>query len=99
MLNNLNWPTLSLRRKISKLQIFYKAIHNLTALPIPDYFLHTTQFTRNYHSLHYVIPSSNSDSYKFSFFPSVIRAWNNLPISLIETNSLQHFISNLNQYL
>ena len=32
MLNNLNWPTLSLRRKISKLQIFYKAIHNLTAL-------------------------------------------------------------------
>ena len=42
MLNNLNWPTLSLRHKISKLQIFYKAIHNLTALPIPDYFLHTT---------------------------------------------------------
>ena len=99
MLNNLNWPTLSLRRKISKLQIFYKAIHNLTALPIPDYFLHTTRLTRNYHSLHYVIPSSNSDSYKFSFFPSVIRAWNNLPISLIETNSLPHFISNLNQYL
>ena len=30
-------------------------------------------------------------------FPSVIQAWNNLPISLIETNSLQHFISNLNQ--
>ena len=72
MLNNLSWPTLSLRRKISKLQIFYKAIHNLTALPIPDYFLHTTRFTRNYHSLHYVIPSSNFDSYKFSFFPSVI---------------------------
>ena len=93
MLNNLNWPTLSLRRKISKLQIFYKAIQ------IPDYFLHTTRFTQNYHSLHYVIPSSNSDSYKFSFFPSAIRAWNNLPISLIETNSLQLFISNLNQYL
>ena len=34
MLNNLNWPTLSLHRKISKLQIFYKAIHNLTALPL-----------------------------------------------------------------
>ena len=90
MLNNLSWPTLSLCRKISKLQIFYKAIHNLTALPIPDYFLHVTRSTRNYHSLHYVIPSSNSDSYKFSFFPSTIRAWNNLPISLIETNSLQY---------
>ena len=56
MLNNLNWPTLSLHCKISKLQIFYKAIHNLTALPIPDYFLHTTRFTRNYHSLHSIPP-------------------------------------------
>ena len=37
MLNNLSWPTPSLHHKISKLQIFYKAIHNLTALPIPDY--------------------------------------------------------------
>ena len=54
MLNHLNWPTLSLRSKISKLQIFYKALHNLTALPIPDYFSHVTRFTRNYHCLHYV---------------------------------------------
>ena len=99
ILSNLNWPTLAFRRKISKLQIFYKAIHNLTVLPIPDYFLHVTRFTRNYHSLHYIIPSSNSDSYKFSFFPSTIRDWNNLPTYLIETDSLQLFISNLNQYL
>ena len=50
------------------IEYFYKAIHNLTALPILDYFLHVTRSTQNYHSLHYVIPSSNSDSYKFSFF-------------------------------
>ena len=42
MLNNLNWPTLLLHHKISKLQIFCKSIYNLTALPIPDYFLHVT---------------------------------------------------------
>ena len=99
ILSNLNWPTLALRRKISKLQTFYKAVHNLTALPIPDYFLHVSSFTRNYHSLHYIIPHTNSNSYKFSFFPSTIRAWNNLPTSLITTDSLQYFISNLNQYL
>ena len=69
-------------------QIFYKAIHTLTALPIPDYFNHVTRFTRNYHSLHYILPSSNSDSYKFSFFP----------ISLIESDSMQLFIANLNQF-
>ena len=54
MLNLLNWPTLFLRRKISKLQMFYKAIHTLTALPIPDYFNHVTRFTSKYHSLHYI---------------------------------------------
>ena len=98
MLNLLSWPTLHLRRKISKLQIFYKAIHTLTALPIPDYFNHVTRFTRNYHSLHYILPSSNSDSYKFSFFPSTIQAWNNLPTSVTESDSMQLFITNLNQF-
>ena len=72
ILSNLNWPTLALRRKISKLLTFYKAVHNLTALPIPDYFLHVSSFTRNYQSLHYIIPHTNSNSYKFSFFPSTI---------------------------
>ena len=33
------------------------------------------------------------------FFPSTVQAWNNLPTSLIEIDSLQYFISNLNQYL
>ena len=98
ILNLLNWPTLFLRRKISKLQIFYEAIHTLTALPIPDYFNHVTRFTRNYHSFHYNLPSSNSDSYKFVFFPSTIQAWNNLPIFIIELDSLQLFTANLNQF-
>ena len=81
ILSNLNWPTLALRHKISKLQTFYKAVHNLTALPIPDYFLHVSSFTHNYHSLHYIILYTNSNSYKFSFFPSTIRAWNNSDIA------------------
>ena len=63
ILSNLNWPTLASHLKISKLQTFYKAIYHLTVLPIPDYFLHVTSLTRNYHSLHYVIPYANSDSY------------------------------------
>ena len=56
MLNHLNWPTLSLCRKISKLQIFYKALHNLTALPIPDYFSHVTR-------LHETIIASTTYTY------------------------------------
>ena len=49
-------------------------------------------------STDYILPSSNSDSYKFSFFPSTIQAWNNLPISVIESDSMQLFIASLNQF-
>ena len=53
MLSLLNWPTLFLRCKISKLQIFYKAIHTLTALPIPtmllDLHITITVSTISYH--------------------------------------------------
>ena len=61
--------------------------HDLTILPILDYFSHVITFTRNYHCLHYILPSSNSDSYKSNFFPSIIQTWNNLPISIIESDS------------
>ena len=32
LLNDLNWPSLHFRRRINRLQIFYKAIYNLSAL-------------------------------------------------------------------
>ena len=34
MLNDLNWPSLHFRCRINRLQIFYKAIYNLSALTI-----------------------------------------------------------------
>ena len=52
--------------------------------------------------LHETITTSAMSSHHqtlIQFFPSTIRAWNNLPNSLIEIDCLQHFISNLNQYL
>ena len=45
LLHDLNWQPLQVRRKISRLQIFYKAVHNLTALSIPQHFLSTTYKT------------------------------------------------------
>ena len=49
LLHDLNWQPLQVCRKISRLQIFYKAVHNLTALSIPQYFLSTSCPTRNHH--------------------------------------------------
>ena len=53
MLNNLNWPSLHLRCRISRLQTFYKATYKLSALSIPSYFAPSQRFTRHFHPLHY----------------------------------------------
>ena len=99
MLHNLNWQPLQLRRRISRLQMFYKAVHNLTALSIPQRFLPTSCPTRNYHQHHYIIPSARTNLYQHSFYPRTIKEWNLLPISIIETNSLQSFSSHLTNYV
>ena len=53
MLNNLNWPSLHLRHRISRLQTFYKATYKLSALSIPSYFAPPQRLTRHFHPLHY----------------------------------------------
>ena len=84
--HELQWSTLSQRRYISRLQMFYKIIYHHLAIEVPSYFIPTQQATRYLYTLHYIIPFANTDSYKYSFF--TIRDWNNLPIDLIETGSL-----------
>ena len=38
------------------------------------------------------------DSYKFSFFPSVIRLWNALPLFVINSLTLDDFCTNLHKH-
>ena len=42
MLHSLSWPSFQLRRRISRLQTFYKATYKLSALSIPDITTHST---------------------------------------------------------
>ena len=41
MLSELQWPTLYVRRHISRLTILYKSLHNLITLEIPTYIITT----------------------------------------------------------
>ena len=68
MLHDLWWSTLSHRREISRLKIFYNAIYNNSALVIPDYCMTTTYATQHHHPLQFVTPSVRTNYYKFSFF-------------------------------
>ena len=72
---------------MSRLHMFYKSIYHLTTVQLPPYFSRTQQSTRKYHPLHFIIPITNCDYYKYSFFgPRTIRDWNDLPSELIEGN-------------
>ena len=57
-IHDLNWQPLQICRKISRLQIFYNVVHNLTAPSTPQHFLPTSCPTRNHHQYHYNIPST-----------------------------------------
>ena len=99
LLLHLNWQLLQVHLRVSRLQMFYKAIHHPMALSVPQRFLSTSYPTRNYHQYHYIIPSARTSFYQNSFYPRTIKEWNLLPINIIETSNLQSFSSNLTNYM
>ena len=70
-LADLKWPTLAQRRQISRLGAFYQSIHQLIALRIPPHFGRTNRFTRHHHPLHFITLQTNTDNYKYNFFPEL----------------------------
>ena len=100
MLKQLSWPTLMLRRRISRLSILYKAIQQQLSLIIPSYYLPPTiRSTRQYHPSHFVLPCSSTTLYQHSYFTRTIKDWNSLPTAIIETNSHNQFLYNLQTYI
>ena len=55
MLDQLKWPTLQARRKLSRLQILHKIHYQQLSFQIPHYYLPETRPTRQYHHLHYIL--------------------------------------------
>ena len=75
MMSSLNLPTLEQRRNNAKLIIMYKALNSSLCVPTDD-------FVPNHHPSrvgYFNQLQTMIDSYKFSFYPSVIRLWNSLP--------------------
>ena len=84
MLDQLLWPTLQARRKLSRLLTLHKVFYQHLALSIPPYYLTTTRSTRQYHPLHYILPYSSTMAYQSSYFSKTLNEWNILPKNLIE---------------
>ena len=91
MLDQLSWRTLEQRRADARLCLFYKMIHGIVAVPLPDYVQPTHRVSRYCHSMTFRLIHTNRNYYKYSFFPLAIVQWNALPESVVSLQDLEAF--------
>lgn len=87
---NLGLETLRTRRKRDKVTAIRKIHHNQIAVNFPDSIRPISRRTRG-HNNKMTLPPARIDAHLYSFFPSAIRLWNNLPSDAAETESLETF--------
>ena len=91
IVQDLGWRTLEQRRADARLRLFYKVIHGLVAVPLPDYIQYGNRISRYCHSMTLRQVSTSRDYYKYSFFPLAIVQWNALPQPIACVQSLEAF--------
>ena len=91
MLQDLGWQDLASRRRNIRLALFYKIVHHLVAVPTDDLLIKADSRLRAHHKHKFQTIRTNSDAYKFSFFPRTIIEWNTLPKDTAEAPSLDCF--------
>ena len=95
LLEQLELPPLSTRRKIARITLLHKAIHEKVAISIPSYIIKPTRTSRFHHPKRYIQIRPKKDVYKYSFFPRTIRDWNQLSDELLDIESIEEFKSRL----
>ena len=82
LLDQLSWPTLQTRRKVTRLHILHKKVFcRQLSLAIPPYYLPATQSTRQYYPLLYILPYLFSMAHQNSYSSRMISDWNLLPVA------------------
>ena len=97
--SDLAWPPLDSRRKLARLTEFFKILKGLspiTSTPLQQ----SSRVTRNSSSgLSFMCLASNSDVFKYSFFPRTIVEWNSLPLDIRSSSSVDSFRYKLSCHL
>lgn len=91
MIQHLEWRSLESRRRDARLALFYKIEHGEVAIRKEGRLIRPRRSTRNTHDKSYLLPSTNKDCRKYSFFPRTIRDWNSLPPETVSAPSLEVF--------
>ena len=99
---DLNLLSLTSRREYLDLVFLYKCMHNYVDSELPNYLelydLSKCAYQLRNKKLTFKSISARTNSFKFSFFPRVATAWNDLPLNIWECASLSDFKSKLKKY-
>ncbi|KAI8490600.1 hypothetical protein Bbelb_318680 [Branchiostoma belcheri] len=95
MLNDLQWPLLSERRRKAHLTTFYKLTHNIIKIPTSNLLKPAQGRTRGSHQYKYQPIHARTDTYKYSFFPRTIPQWNALPGPVVMAPTVESFRARL----
>ena len=91
MVKRLQLENLKQRREADKTTMLFKIINGMVDITAPPGTMEPAYRSTRGHQKKYQIPRCNTDVYKFSFFPSAIRCWNNLPPETVDIPSLPAF--------
>ena len=69
IVQDLEWRTLELRGADARLRLFYKVVHGLVAVPLPDYIQYSNRISRYCHSMTFRQVSTSRDYIEYSFPP------------------------------
>ena len=100
MLNQLSWPTIQTRHRLSRLHILHKGLYHQLSLTIPLHYLAATRSTTQYHPLHYILSYSyTTTAHQNSYFSRTISDWNMFPTHLINVTDTNTFKTELQSLL
>ncbi len=88
------WQTLAERRKHRKLTTIYKAFNNMCPLYITDLIPDNAPTRANYTlrtNSNIRVPFARTSTFKNSFIPSTLQMWNQLPMSIRNSTSVNKF--------
>ena len=99
MLEHLKWQSLQARRAQSKTIMMYRISHNLIAIPFSTPYITTPTYagTRGHNQRLFQQPT-RLNTFKFSFFPSVVPLWNSLDSSIVCAPSIDSFKARLTHH-
>ncbi len=93
MLNELGWTSLEERRRYQRLIMLFKIGNGLVATDTNEYMTPINQPTRHCNTQAYLVPQSNLNAHKYSFFPRTIHDWNGLSQNIVDAPTVSGFVT------